>query len=254
MTTLLRLLLYTLVRYALATIAGIFIARGVWTHEEAAQFVTPEVVSWIAAALGVAAMGLYATYRSRLKFLAALRSPLGTTEQDIKDDLKHRPPSILILPFLVAVSLPIVSTTYAACASSIGNGVVANAYHQTELGLGAVQDAEMFLYKAGTAPTLTLERHQAISRVFVAAFESQIAMGHALLAWRRESGLPPAGYNEWIRANDDALMAVADLLPADATLMASTIKWSRNVAVMVRALGLEVPPRFAAISEQLVFP
>jgi hypothetical protein len=248
MAILLRLLLYTLVRYALATIAGIFIARGVWTHEEAAQFVTPEVVSWLAAAIGVAAMGLYATYRSRLKFLAALRAPMGTTEQDIKDDLKHRPPSILILPFLVAVSMPIVSTTYAACASS-GNAVVANAYHQTELGLGAVQDAEMFLYKAGTAPTLTLDRHQAINRVFVAAFEQQIAMGHALLAWRKDSGLPPAGYNEWISANDDALMAIADFLPGDATLMAASVKWSRNVSAMVRALGLEVPPRFASLSQ-----
>lgn len=246
MHILLKDLALTLVRYAIVAIATWFVSKGILTQDQVAAWTSPDVVFAVTGGVTAVLIGLWKTYRSRLKFLAALDAPKGTTEQEIKDALKVHPPALVFVPFAVgALLIPLYAMAYSGCATSTRARVV-QGYQATQIGLGAVQDAEIALYKAGTLPALDLDRHQAISRVFVQAFEAQIVFGNALLVWR--SGAPPAGYDAWLKAIDDTLVALDALLPADRALLTSTVAWTRNVVQVIRALGLVVPPKIATLA------
>lgn len=246
MMKLLQEILFTFVRYGAVALAGWFVSKGVWTQDQAAVFTSPDVVSWIVAGLLAVIIGIYKTYRNRIKFLAALRAAPGTTEDEIHAKLRvDRSP--LIVPLLLGATLiPFYTAAYSAACAPSKRARVVQAYQSTQIGLGAVQDAELALYKSGTVPALTLEKHQEINRAFVKAFRAQITFGNALLAWRSE-GVQPSGYAEWLAAIDETLAVLSDLLPSDRALFDTTIAWTRNVIAIIRSLGLVVPPRLATI-------
>lgn len=151
--------------------------------------------------------------------------------------------SVILLAVVLAGAVGLVG-----CATS-QRARVAQGYQGTQLGLGAIQDAEMALYSSGTVPALTLQKHQQINRVFVKAFEAQIGFGNLLLA-ARNSPLPREGYAQWIAAIDATLKELTTLLPSDRRLLDATVAWVKNIVEMIRVIGETVPPELAAFAKR----
>lgn len=68
----------SILRWLLVFLAGYFVQAGIWSGAEAETYVT-------AAVLGLLGLGwsLWQKYRSRIKLIAALNAPAGTTEGDL---------------------------------------------------------------------------------------------------------------------------------------------------------------------------
>lgn len=80
----------SVIRFALAGLAGWLVSHGIWTQADSTIYVE-------AAALGVVSLGwgLYQKYKSRLRFIAALQLPAGASEEDAHleahtDDVKSQ--------------------------------------------------------------------------------------------------------------------------------------------------------------------
>lgn len=246
MGILIKELLFTFVRYGLVTLFGWFVAHGILTADLAARASSSEVVSAIVAAIGVVALGLYKTYRSRIKLLAALEAA-GLSEQDLHTQIKINPPQ-LIVPFLIgAAMIPFYASTMQACATADWRPRVVAAYQTTETTLGAVQDAEMTAYKSGLVPALDRPRHDQFRAVLSKAFAAQIVFGDGLLVARR--GMPPQGYSEWLAAVESTLDELEPLLPVNGPIKSSTLAWARTVVTTIRSLGLSVPSSIDAAAK-----
>lgn len=83
MSPLLAQALGSLIRHALTYLAGLLVARGLWTQDEAASYVGAAVAALLA--LG---WSLWSKYKGRLRFLTALQLPQGSTEADVKDAVR----------------------------------------------------------------------------------------------------------------------------------------------------------------------
>lgn len=95
MNPLLTAALGSILRWALAILAGYLVKKGIWSDSEAATYVT-------AGALGLLTLGwtLWERYKARVKLLTALTLPEGSTENELKDHMKSATvkPSILTPP------------------------------------------------------------------------------------------------------------------------------------------------------------
>lgn len=83
MTQLLITMLGSLLRMALLAAFGALIERGVWTTGQVEQ-----VALGLSGLLVVGAWALWNHYKARLKFLTALESPAGTTEEHVEEKVK----------------------------------------------------------------------------------------------------------------------------------------------------------------------
>jgi hypothetical protein len=72
-------MLGALLRMGLLVLFGSLIEKGVWTQGQ-----VETLALGIAGVVATAAWALWNHYRTRLKFLAALSSPVGTTEQEVE--------------------------------------------------------------------------------------------------------------------------------------------------------------------------
>lgn len=72
----------SILRWALAIVAGYLVKHGVWDSAEAASYVA-------AASLGILSLGLsiWNKYRGRIKLLTALAMTPGTTEDEVKSHI-----------------------------------------------------------------------------------------------------------------------------------------------------------------------
>lgn len=88
MNPLLQAALGSVVRWALAAVAGFLVNAGVWKGEDAEKYVA-------AAAIAVVALGwgLWEKYKSRIKFLTALTLPQGYTENELREHIKSGAPT-----------------------------------------------------------------------------------------------------------------------------------------------------------------
>lgn len=90
----------SILRWALVFLAGYLVKAGIWSGAEAETYVT-------AAVLGLLGLGwsLWQKYKSRIKFLAALNAPKGTTEADLdtRGITLNSAPMILIAAFLSGI-------------------------------------------------------------------------------------------------------------------------------------------------------
>ena len=79
MNPILQAALGSILRWALALLAGYLVKAGIWTGSAAETYVA-------AATLALLALGwsLWQKYHSRIRFLTALAMPLGATENDVK--------------------------------------------------------------------------------------------------------------------------------------------------------------------------
>lgn len=95
----------------------------------------------------------------------------------------------------------------AACASLPVKEQAVKTTQTAEIALGAAQDFERATFASGTAPWLTVERHQAISRAFSTAFGTQVKLAIALDAWR--AGDPkPADIDQLTKDVNDTLKVI----------------------------------------------
>ncbi len=115
MNPLLAQALGSVVRSALTLLVPFLVARGIWTPEEATQYVT-------AATLAIVALGwsLWQKYGSRVDFVNALRAPANTGEDTVK--AMPAPPVVAakVLSLLLVVGL---AFTAGACAKRGGVNV-----------------------------------------------------------------------------------------------------------------------------------
>lgn len=105
----------SILRAGLMALAGYLVNWGIWTNDEAGQYVG-------AAALALIGLGwsLWQKYRSRLKFLAALQAPVGTDEKDLQVPVgKAGGAAVLVLAALLG-GLAAVS---GGCAAKVPPGV-----------------------------------------------------------------------------------------------------------------------------------
>lgn len=73
----------SILRWLLALVAGHLVQRGIWTQADAATYVA-------AASVALLSLGwsLWSKYRSRLKLLTALASPVRTCEHALEQHIK----------------------------------------------------------------------------------------------------------------------------------------------------------------------
>jgi len=85
--TLLQQALGSIVRWALAFLAGYLVSHGVWTPGAAESYVNAAAT---AIAMAVVSLGwsLWQKYRARLRLLTALDMPAGTSEAKVEDRIK----------------------------------------------------------------------------------------------------------------------------------------------------------------------
>jgi hypothetical protein len=83
MQQLIMIMLGSLLRMLLLAASGALIERGVWNQDQIGQIATG-----LAGIIVVGAWALWTHYKSRLKFLTALESPVGTTEADVHAKIK----------------------------------------------------------------------------------------------------------------------------------------------------------------------
>jgi pyrroline-5-carboxylate reductase len=80
--------LSSILRHALTGVAGYFVTKGVWSKDEASNYL-------MAVVAGILALGwaLYSKYIAQAKLVTALVSPAGTTERDVEKmvDAGHAP-------------------------------------------------------------------------------------------------------------------------------------------------------------------
>lgn len=149
-----------------------------------------------------------------------------------------------LLPRLV-IAVLLVPALLAGCASGGTRTKVVTTYQAVEVGLGAVQDAEMELFKAGL---ITKEKHVEINEVFVRAFDAQIKFGNALLVWRPqgETAIPPQGYAAWLSTVETALKVLETLPTQNAELVSRVRVWVARVVEIIKELNQPVPPILTA--------
>lgn len=124
----------------------------------------------------------------------------------------------------------------AACASNPKAKIV-TAYQSVEIGLGALQDAERAAFQSGTIPALTKEVHeQKISPAFVRAFDMQIKVGNALLAWRPGAALP-IGYDQWVASIENVALVLSQIAPRNTAVFDATIAFVRAAADAIKRFG-----------------
>lgn len=80
------------VRWGLAILGGFLMAKGVWTPEQADKFI-PALASGLSLAIVAIGLSIWAKYKDRVSFLAALASPSGTTENGVKALIKSGAPT-----------------------------------------------------------------------------------------------------------------------------------------------------------------
>jgi membrane protein DedA with SNARE-associated domain len=84
MNPLLAQALGAIIRHFLTILAGYFVAKGIWSPEQADQYVTSAAVAIVS---GLVAIGwsLWNKHKGRLRLEAAMRLPAGASEQQVKD-------------------------------------------------------------------------------------------------------------------------------------------------------------------------
>ncbi len=83
--------LAVILRWALASIGSMLVARHVLTPDQSERFAQAFAHDLALAAVPLAglAWALWAKYRSRIKFLTALDARPGTTEREVKETIKN---------------------------------------------------------------------------------------------------------------------------------------------------------------------
>lgn len=76
-------LLGSLFRWGLTGLSAYLVTKGIWTQEQATQFVAA-----VALALVSLCWTLWKTYSKRLKFVTALTLPPGSTERDVEQRIQ----------------------------------------------------------------------------------------------------------------------------------------------------------------------
>lgn len=78
----------SIIRFALAYVAGELVDRGIWTSSNAAMYVT-------AATMGILSIGwsLWIKYKNRIKLLTALTMPPGTSEDELHAQIRAGVPT-----------------------------------------------------------------------------------------------------------------------------------------------------------------
>lgn len=111
----------SILRWGLAFLAGYLVKAGIWSGAEAETYLT-------AAVLGLLGLGwsLWQKYHDRIKFLAALDAPSGTTEQALKTDMaaqaadvKAGGPGISRLPIIVLAASLAALMAVTACSPKV---------------------------------------------------------------------------------------------------------------------------------------
>jgi hypothetical protein len=83
MNPLLQSALGSILRLFLASLAGWFVQKGVWTADAANEYAAAGAI-----ALLTVGWSLWIKYKNRIKFLTALESPAGTPEKVIEAKIK----------------------------------------------------------------------------------------------------------------------------------------------------------------------
>lgn len=147
----------------------------------------------------------------------------------------------------VAVVAVLAACLMAACSSNPKARVV-TAHQSVEIGLGALQDAERAAYASGTVPALTKDVHeQKISPAFVKAFDTQLKVGAALLAWRPGT-TPPVGYDEWVASIENVANVMKAVSPKNSAVFDATISFVRAAVDAIKRFGQQPPPALVAIA------
>jgi len=123
-----------------------------------------------------------------------------------------------------------------ACASNPKARVVTT-YQSVELGLGALQDAYRSAYASGAIPGLTKVQHeQVISPAFAKAFDTQIKVGNALLAW--EPGkTPPVGYDQWVASIENVTEVLKVVTPKNKAVLDAALSFVRAAVEAIKGFG-----------------
>lgn len=136
-----------------------------------------------------------------------------------------------------------------ACASNPKAKVVAT-YQSVEIGLGALQDAERAAYASGTVPALTKEVHeQKISPAFVKAFDMQIKVGNALLAWQPGTALP-VGYDQWVASIENVAQVLSAVSPKNSAVFDATVAFVRSAVDAIKRFGQQPSAALLNIASQ----
>jgi len=137
----------------------------------------------------------------------------------------------------------------AACASNPKAKIV-TAYQSVEIGLGALQDAERAAFVSGTIPALTKEVHeQKISPAFVRAFDMQIRVGNALLAWKPGTALP-IGYDQWVSSIENVASVLSTVSPKNSAVFEATLVFVRAAVDAIQRFGQQPPPALLTVANQ----
>lgn len=83
MNPLLQAALGSIIRWALAALAGILVSKGVWTQQDADTYITALVLAILS--LG---WSLWAKYKERIFRKKALEMPAGATEDEVKQAIR----------------------------------------------------------------------------------------------------------------------------------------------------------------------
>lgn len=147
------------------------------------------------------------------------------------------------------VAVAVLALCMVACSSNPKAKVVAT-YQSVEIGLGALQDAERAAYASGTIPALTKEVHeQKVSPAFVKAFDMQIRVGNALLAWQPGTALP-VGYDQWVASIENVAQVLSAVSPKNSAVFDATVAFVRSAVDAIKRFGQQPSAALLNIASQ----
>lgn len=152
----------SILRWALAFLAGYLVKAGIWTGSEAEAYVA-------AAVLGLLGLGwsVWQKYKSRIAFLAALNAPAGTPEANLDvrgTTLKSAPVVLLAAVLTASLALPACSPKVPPTVGPAGK-IAWQAKNVTDAAATALKGIELFTDQGLIPKPVAVQVIQAIRQV-----------------------------------------------------------------------------------------